>query len=167
MDGTHAVVIGASIAGLLAASALHDAFSQVTVYDRDTLPDAAEPRQRVPQTRQAHALQARGLIALDELLPGLADEIVAAGGVRMDQQRDIHWYLDDHLLFPAESGLTGVGIIRPTLERMIRSRVASLPGVEIVAATAVDGLVTDGGNAPGDGTPGDTGDSGDRSEERR
>jgi 2-polyprenyl-6-methoxyphenol hydroxylase-like FAD-dependent oxidoreductase len=149
MGETRAVVIGASVAGLLAASVLAESFSRVTVYDRDTLPDEAQARQAVPQSRQAHALQARGSSALEELLPGFTDELIAAGAALSDQQLDVHWYLDDHLVFPAVSGLTGLGVTRRRLERMIRDRVAKIPGVEIVDSTAVEGITLDGDVASG------------------
>jgi 2-polyprenyl-6-methoxyphenol hydroxylase-like FAD-dependent oxidoreductase len=139
---SHAVVIGASVAGLLAAAALSGACPRVTLFDRDTLPAEPGPRRGVPQTRQLHALQARGVQALDELLPGLRDELVAAGGVVADMQGDIHWYLDDYLLKPARTGLEGIGISRPQLEWLIRSRVAALPGVTISDKTDVVRLVT-------------------------
>ncbi|NMO55252.1 hypothetical protein HH310_29215 [Actinoplanes sp. TBRC 11911] len=47
-DMTKAYVIGASLAGLLAASALAGRFDQVVVLDRDKLPDRAAPRRGVP-----------------------------------------------------------------------------------------------------------------------
>jgi 2-polyprenyl-6-methoxyphenol hydroxylase-like FAD-dependent oxidoreductase len=139
---SHAVVIGASVAGLLAAAALSGACPRVTLFDRDTLPAEPGPRRGVPQTRQLHALQARGVQALDELLPGLRDDLVAAGGVVADMQGDIHWYLDDYLLKTARTGLEGIGISRPQLEWLIRSRVAALPGVTITDKTDVVRLVT-------------------------
>ncbi|WP_329277252.1 hypothetical protein [Streptomyces sp. NBC_01451] len=43
-----AIVIGASLAGLLAARALHETFEEVVVLDRDTLPERPEPRRGVP-----------------------------------------------------------------------------------------------------------------------
>jgi 2-polyprenyl-6-methoxyphenol hydroxylase-like FAD-dependent oxidoreductase len=139
-----AVVIGASVAGLLAASVLSEYYPQVTVYDRDILPAAAGHRRAVPQSRQLHALHARGAQALDELLPGFREDMIAAGGVVADAQGDTHWYLDDYLLKPAPSGLEGIGLSRPVLEWLIRHRVAKLPGVRIVDATDVAGLVTAG-----------------------
>ena len=69
------MVIGASIAGLLAAAALSEACPRVTVYERDILPAAPGPRRGVSQSRQLHALQARGVRALDDLLPGLRDDL--------------------------------------------------------------------------------------------
>lgn len=45
----HAVVIGASIAGLCAARVLSDFYSTVTVFERDELPEAPANRATVPQ----------------------------------------------------------------------------------------------------------------------
>ena len=142
-------MIGASVAGLLAAAALSEACPRVTVFDRDTLPEEPGPRRGVPQSRQLHALQARGVQVLEELLPGLRDDLIAAGGVVADMQGDIHWYLDDYLLRPARTGLEGIGISRPQLEWMIRTRVAALPGVTITDATDVTRPVTADGRVTG------------------
>jgi 2-polyprenyl-6-methoxyphenol hydroxylase-like FAD-dependent oxidoreductase len=149
MAGTHAVVIGASIAGLLAAAALSESFTQVTVYDRDELPDAPDPRKGVPQSRQAHGLHARGLAAMDELLPGFAAELLAAGGVTGDALLDFNWYLSGYQFRHGESGLGGVALTRRLLERLIRARVASLPFVRVVGKTAVDSLDAAAGQITG------------------
>jgi len=77
--GDHAVVLGASMSGLLAARVLADAYQQVTVVDRDVLPARAADRKGVPQGRHAHALLPRGAQILDELLPGTLAGLVAAG----------------------------------------------------------------------------------------
>lgn len=145
----HAVVLGAGIAGLLAASVLAEVFPRVTVFDRDALPSEPEPRRGVPQSRQLHAMHARGAQALTELLPGFWDEMVAAGAVVADTQAEVHWYLDDYLLKPAPSGLQGIAITRPRLEWLMRSRAAALPVVRICDATDVTGLATEGGRVTG------------------
>jgi 2-polyprenyl-6-methoxyphenol hydroxylase-like FAD-dependent oxidoreductase len=119
------------------------------VYDRDTLPGQPEHRRGVPQSRQLHALHARGAQALDELLPGFRNEMIAVGAVTADTQADAHWYLDDYLLRPAPSGLDGIALSRPVLEWLIRSRVAKLPNVTITDATDVAGLVTADGRVAG------------------
>jgi len=69
--GDHAVVLGASMAGLLAARTLSDSFETVTVVERDVLPDDAANRRGVPQGRHLHALLARGAQVLEEFFPGL------------------------------------------------------------------------------------------------
>jgi 2-polyprenyl-6-methoxyphenol hydroxylase-like FAD-dependent oxidoreductase len=77
----HAVVIGASMAGLLAARALAGHVDRVTVVERDRLPDGAQQRKGVPQGKFAHVLLARGLAVLDELFPGFSRDLEAAGAV--------------------------------------------------------------------------------------
>ena len=145
----HAVVVGGSVAGLLMASALSEAFESVTIYDRDSLPDNAEPRRGVPQGRHAHALHGRGADALGELLPGFWDDMVAAGGLTGDAQTDVAWYLDGYRLKPARSGLTGMALTRPTLEHLIRRRTAALPNVKIAECVDVTSLLTEDGRVTG------------------
>src|SRR4051794_11145668 len=54
--GARAVVIGASIAGLCAARVLSDFYDEVTLYERDDLPDGPANRAAVPQGRHVHLL---------------------------------------------------------------------------------------------------------------
>ncbi|MDQ4103512.1 MAG: NAD(P)-binding protein [Actinomycetota bacterium] len=68
--GDHAIVIGASMAGLLAARVLSDAYHRVTVLERDALPAIGEHRKGVPQGRHVHGLLPRGEQICDELFPG-------------------------------------------------------------------------------------------------
>ena len=77
--GERAVVLGASMGGLLAARVLADFFETVTVIERDELSDDPVNRRGVPQGRHVHALLPRGAHILAELFPGLLDELVAAG----------------------------------------------------------------------------------------
>ncbi|MFB7778683.1 FAD-dependent oxidoreductase [Streptomyces bauhiniae] len=73
-----AVVIGAGMSGLLAAAALAG-HADVTLIERDTLPAGPEPRRGVPQARHAHLVWMGGVTALDALLPGLTEDLVARG----------------------------------------------------------------------------------------
>src|SRR3954467_7907533 len=77
--GEHAVVLGASMGGLITARVLADFYETVTVVERDVLPDDPENRRGVPQGRHTHALLSRGAQVLEELFPGFLDELVAAG----------------------------------------------------------------------------------------
>jgi 2-polyprenyl-6-methoxyphenol hydroxylase and related FAD-dependent oxidoreductases len=72
------IVIGASAAGLFAAAAFAPA-ADVTVVERDTLPAGPEARKGVPQAHHAHLLWGGGVLACEELLPGLLDEAVEQG----------------------------------------------------------------------------------------
>src|SRR5260370_34331842 len=99
--GDHAVVLGASMGGLLAARVLADAYQRVTVVDRDLLPERAADRQGVPQGQHAHALLARGAQILDELFPGLLADLAAAGGPVLSSPREVGFSAGGHLLCPA------------------------------------------------------------------
>jgi len=65
--GERAVVLGASMGGLLAARVLADFFGTVTVVERDELPDDPANRRGGPQGRHVHVLLPRGAQMLDEL----------------------------------------------------------------------------------------------------
>src|SRR6516165_2732554 len=84
----HAVVIGASIAGLCAARVLSDFFGRVTVFERDDLPNAPANRATVPQDRHLHMLMARGAIEFEGLFPGLLKNMVAAGVPMLENRPD-------------------------------------------------------------------------------
>src|SRR5579863_43377 len=78
----HAVVIGASMAGLLAARVLSDHFEQVTLIERDQLPREVVARKGVPQGQHLHALLAKGGDILTQLFPGLFESLTQDGAIR-------------------------------------------------------------------------------------
>jgi 2-polyprenyl-6-methoxyphenol hydroxylase-like FAD-dependent oxidoreductase len=145
MNGQNrAVVIGASISGLLTASALAGTFDQVTLVDRDILPALPAIRRGAPQGRHAHLLLTAGCTAVEDLLPGFTQDAVRAGALHVDLQQDLRWYCEGHRLCPAPSGLDGLAASRPLIEDVIRTRVAALPGVDIVAGCDAVGLASGG-----------------------
>ena len=52
MTGTHAIVIGAGITGLFAASAVYEGHDQVTVIDRGALPPDGDSRGAMEAERE-------------------------------------------------------------------------------------------------------------------
>jgi 2-polyprenyl-6-methoxyphenol hydroxylase-like FAD-dependent oxidoreductase len=142
--GEHAVVLGASMAGLLAARALAEAYERVTVVERDTLPAAGQARKGVPQGRHVHALLPRGQHVVDELFPGLTDELIAAGAVEADPAIHYRYVLGGHPLHRAPIGGRGILASRPFLEGCVRERVRALPGVAFAEDRDVVGLTTTG-----------------------
>jgi 2-polyprenyl-6-methoxyphenol hydroxylase-like FAD-dependent oxidoreductase len=77
--GGRAVVLGASMGGLLAAQVLADFYDRVTMVEQDVLPADPVNRRVVPQGRLIHAALARYTQVLDELFPGFVDELEATG----------------------------------------------------------------------------------------
>ena len=130
--GDRAVVLGASMAGLLAARVLADSYGQVTVIDRDELPETPTHRRGVPHGRHLHALAARGQQALEELFPGLTAELVAHGAPAGDLLTDARFYLSGHRLRQAHTGLMLLCASRPLLEGHVRARVRALPNVRFL-----------------------------------
>src|SRR5262245_16767773 len=139
--GERAVVIGASMAGLLAARALADFYGTVTVLERDAFPVSDLPRRGVPQGRHAHGLLARGRSVIERFFPGWADEVVASGGVRGDIAGDVHWIGHGVTSKSAPSDLIGLWASRPVFEGHVRRRLLGLPNVRAIENCAVQGLV--------------------------
>jgi 2-polyprenyl-6-methoxyphenol hydroxylase-like FAD-dependent oxidoreductase len=137
----HAVVIGASVAGLLAARALCDYFDRVTILEREVLPPPGQGRRAVPQGRQLHALLPGGLAAIEQLLPGFQAELVAGGAVRCDSMQEIRFVASGHEVTRDAASATYVLASRPYIEGHIRRRVLGLPNVTLVDGTSVHGLV--------------------------
>ena len=141
--GDHAVVLGASMSGLLAARVLADAYQQVTVVDRDRLPEPGAGRQGVPQGRHAHALLPRGAQILDELFPGMLTGLAAAGVPVLSHPQQLWFSVGGHLLCrDGEPGDPSYQPSRPFLEGRVRQKVQALPNVSIRDRCEVTALVT-------------------------
>jgi 2-polyprenyl-6-methoxyphenol hydroxylase-like FAD-dependent oxidoreductase len=135
------VVIGASVAGLLAASAISEYFDRVTILEREVLPPPGEGRRAVPQGRHLHALLPGGLAAIEELLPGFEAELVAGGAVRCESMQEIRFVASGHEMSRDAASATYILSSRPYVEGDLRRRVRALPNVELVDGVSAQGLV--------------------------
>lgn len=137
----HAVVLGASLAGLAVAGALAKRFGQVTIVERDALPLAGRHRTGVPQGRHAHLLLPAGLNGLAELFPGIVDDL-QANGAHLIPASEFRFCLGGGRLRLDDDSLTICGATRPAIEAVVRDRVRALPGVRLVERRDVAGVVT-------------------------
>ena len=135
-----AVVLGASMAGLLAARVLSERFKRVVVVERDVLPPVGEHRRGVPHGRHLHALHPRGLEILNELFPGFTASLAASGAVVCDIVGDARWQLSGNRLRQPHTGLDALFCSRPFIEGHIRAMVRQLPGVSFLEETSISGL---------------------------
>jgi 2-polyprenyl-6-methoxyphenol hydroxylase-like FAD-dependent oxidoreductase len=135
-----AVVLGGGIAGLLAARVLADTYAQVTIVERDVLPATASHRRGAPQARHVHGLLPRGREIMEDLLPGLTDELVLAGALPGDVCGNVRWYLGGRMLRQADSGLLALSASRPLIEDALRNRIRALTNVSIMDGFDIVGL---------------------------
>jgi 2-polyprenyl-6-methoxyphenol hydroxylase-like FAD-dependent oxidoreductase len=138
----HAVLLGAGMAGLFAARVLSELYERVTVVERDPLPDGAGVRRGVPQARHVHGFQARGVEVVEQLFPGLVEELVEAGASQVDDLSELHFRVTGHLLTQAPMPIAPMLLAsRPYLEYRVRERIERLPGVRFRDCLEVAGLM--------------------------
>lgn len=136
--GEKAVVIGGSMAGLLAARVLSETYVEVIIIERDTLPVDGGPRKGVPQGQHAHALLARGQEILEALFPGLTQHLVNQDAPRGSGR----FYAGGGYFCRIEHGPEMLFVSRPCLETEVRARVLTLPNVHILENYNALGLTT-------------------------
>lgn len=139
---THAIVLGGSMAGLLAARVLSNHFDRVTIVERDPVHDQPESRKGQPQTRHLHVLLAGGLDVMTRYFPDLPDALTASGALVEDTTETMRWYSYGGYRQRFSMGRKGAIMSRPLLEHLIRQRVLALPNVALVDSCAVQGLAT-------------------------
>lgn len=128
----HAVVVGGSIAGMLAARVLAEHFSAVTIIETDKIPDNPIARKGVPQSVQPHVLLTKGYRILEELFPGIGCELEAAGALTIDWAREFHHFMHGGWSANADSAsdILSFTCSRPLLETAIRRRLSDCSNVQ-------------------------------------
>jgi 2-polyprenyl-6-methoxyphenol hydroxylase-like FAD-dependent oxidoreductase len=149
--GEHAVVLGAGMAGLLAARVLSEFYDSVSVIERDRLPDYPCHRRGIPQGRHAHNFYSRGLQVMEDLFPGLLADLARAGAVVVDNGDLSNFYVHTgrHEMkrsgtFADPEALALHMASRPFMEFQLRRRVKGLPNVRILDGHDVSELLTTG-----------------------
>ncbi|MEU6220775.1 FAD-dependent monooxygenase [Streptomyces sp. NPDC047022] len=145
----HAVVIGAGMAGMLAAAALC-AHTDVTIIERDRLPEGPEPRKGLPQARHAHLLWSGGARAMESLLPGVTDAWLAAGARRIPLPTGL-------VTLQPQGGWMRrwpemefmISCSRDLLDSVVRSRLAEHPRVSFLPDTELLALEGDASRVTG------------------
>ncbi|MFB6615993.1 FAD-dependent oxidoreductase [Streptomyces sp. NPDC085524] len=137
----HAVVLGAGIAGLLAARVLADRFARVTLVERDELAEAAPSfRPGLPQSRHVHVLWSRGVRLIEELLPGVTEKLTARGAALLNSPRDFLW-LSPADWFHQVDGSEILLASRELLDWTLRREVLRHDRIRLRAGSQATGLV--------------------------
>ena len=125
-----AVVLGGSVAGMLAARVLADHAETVVIIERDIVTAGVDGRRGVPQGSQVHALLSGGSRQLERWFPGFVARSVAAGASLVPPDRQAMYTDGVRKVIGADiSLLSGT---RPFLERRIRDELLELPNVTVL-----------------------------------
>ncbi|MCF8569284.1 hypothetical protein L5G32_03255 [Gordonia sp. HY002] len=139
---TRAVVLGGSIAGMCAAGAVAPYFDEVLVLERDVIPDDAEHRRGVPQSKHPHFLLNSGRRAMDRIFPGFEDALIEAGGLHMMPSQAAAHCEGSGWIPRGESTMSMVYSSRLLIERTLRTRLAEVTNVDVEEGVSVVGLET-------------------------
>lgn len=164
--GKHAVVIGGSIAGLMAARVLTDYFDQVTVLDRDHIEAQPAGHKSVPQGNHLHALMLGGQQVLSSLFPNFTDRLQKLGAVRFRFGIEAAFFFPGGRSYtptgsvrePRDLGIDGYSQSRGLLEYCVRQCTLELANLKFAGDAAVQGLIYENGQVRGvrftrDGAP--------------
>jgi 2-polyprenyl-6-methoxyphenol hydroxylase-like FAD-dependent oxidoreductase len=134
------VVIGASLAGSLAAATVAAAGHDVVLIERDQVPTTAQPRPGIPHGRFPHLLLPAGVRGLEALLPGIIEELVDAGALLVSIPQDVR-ILTPFGWFPSfPSDLHALACSRSLLDHQVRTRVLRDHHITVQDRTTVTGL---------------------------
>lgn len=128
------------MAGVLAARSLSEFFETVTVVERDPLPDiapeTAAARRGVPQGRHLHGLLPRGAQAIEQLFPGILDQLVVDGAHHLDGRdlSQLYYHLGGHLMVRTGGAPSFAAYLatRPFLEEHVRARLRRIANVTLL-----------------------------------
>ena len=133
-----AVVLGGSIAGLLAARVLSDHTETVIILERNTPPPANGSAQDcgsyAPQATQVHTLLPGGRLQIERWFPNFTKQAQAGGAVLSDPALVGEYF--DGVKGPTPNTPGLLTSSRPFLEDLLRRRTLALPNVKLVAARA-------------------------------
>lgn len=143
----HAIVLGASLGGLLAARVLSQHYTRVTLIERDTVSPDPVARKGQPQARHLHGLLASGLEQMTAYYPDLPEALVAAGAIVEDFAEGMHWHTYGGYRQRLTMGMKASLMSRPLLESLIRERTLAIPNVTLIDACAVLNLTVNADRA--------------------
>lgn len=125
----HGLVIGSGLAGLTAARALTTLMDRVTVIERDWLPRGPGRRRGVPQARHTHSLMTAAQQGLEQLFPGIGQDLVRAGAVPVRIPEDMLLLGPSGWLPRCATDLSMLSAGRDLIDAVVRDRLRADPKV--------------------------------------
>ncbi len=120
---------------MLAAAALREHADDITVVERDSLPQEPAPRKGLPQARHAHLLWSGGARAMEELLPGVTGRWLAAGARRIALPTGLVSMQSQGWLRRWPETQFVIACSRDLLDWVIRERATADPRIKVLSRT--------------------------------
>ena len=139
--GQHALVIGGSLAGLLATRVLAKHFEQVTLIERDVFPNGPAHRNGVPQARHNHVLLLKGKAIFERYFPGLEQELLASGAVSADVGDEFLTVTIFGRIATTRMGMQMLLCSRNLIEWHVRRRLQAFENIHILSRLEATGLL--------------------------
>ncbi|MEQ9439760.1 MAG: hypothetical protein RIG62_11970 [Cyclobacteriaceae bacterium] len=149
MKKENAIIIGSSIAGLLAARVCADHFDQVIILEKDKISPEPAHRKGVPQDHQVHVLLSKGYEVIRQLFPGIIERLQDRGGITGDLGLLLKWYSQGGYRPQCETGLHTVMTSRPLLENTLRQMLLEKKQVSLIDQARITGLLHEGNTVVG------------------
>lgn len=143
-------VVGGGVAGLATCLTLSRLGHEITLFERDDLPIAADPheafeldRRGAPQVRHSHAFLARLRNLLRDEYPDILQALYDAGATDLKFADGLPDTLTNYEPEDGDDDLTLMACRRTTFEWVLRKTVVSEGKVRVVGGTEVSGLIVD------------------------
>ncbi|MFI5760923.1 NAD(P)/FAD-dependent oxidoreductase [Streptomyces sp. NPDC051563] len=146
---TRAVVLGGGFAGVLAATVLARHVDEVTVVEGGRYPAGPGVRPGLPQAFHSHVLVTAGAEALDALLPGTLEALLAQGAHRRGLPDGALILSADGWFRRHDTGAFMVSCSRWLMDHVIRQRALAEGTVTVRERTRVLGLAGDAARVTG------------------
>ncbi len=137
---TRAIVIGASVTGILTSKVLSNYFDEVVVIERDELPVEPQIRKGIPQSNQLHVLLLTGFEIMKRYFPELPDLLEEKGSYVQDIGL-IYWYQFNRWKLVDELGVKIAFQTRPIIDWALLKLLRDVDNVRVMDSTSVDDLI--------------------------
>lgn len=138
-----AVVAGGGIAGKLAAKVLSEFFNEVILIEKDKKNNQVISRKGVPQGVQGHVLLKSGEEIIEELFPGIIQELSLYGAKKTDFAGDLFWSHHGTQKVRFASDVLISQQSRPLLEWQIQQRLEKITNITFEFGFRVQNVIFD------------------------
>lgn len=122
-NSKRAVIMGASLAGIIAAQAISEHYDEIWIFDPGEVPTEKTHRKVTPQSRHPHAVKERGLRNIERLFPGFIAEGKSMGATELDSFKEVDFYRGPYKLLNSPSSSRVLLLSRLGIEHLLRKRI--------------------------------------------